>query len=230
MQKSNQSHEVHDPKTLITSSMIVMDDDDHDGDDDDNVGEKLNAMPKLNGHHNLLPLTGCVITFSRHCKCELSNLKQTAIGLGAICQKYLSPKDVEMGSRFEHRASTHLICKQTKGEKYVMAKSWGLTCVIGQWLQDCQKSGKKLEESCYSVDQTHPDCSDFGGNDMSALPKNPVFMFCRFSSFEKIPYTSIIQRLGGHVCNDERQTDYDVLIAAETNQNFKVLTSLASGK
>ena len=50
------------------------------------------------------------------------------------------------------KTCTHLLCEQSKGQKYEFARKWKLHCILPLWVSDCIKQGHWLDETPYKVE------------------------------------------------------------------------------
>lgn len=97
-----------------------------------------------------LPLQNCVITFSGYYESEREEYKKIARTLGAVCQDVFS---LRQHSNQNIRANTHLICDKQEGPKYEKSLQWKVHSVDKQWLMDCQKHNRRMNESLYLTGQ-----------------------------------------------------------------------------
>ncbi|KAG8442840.1 hypothetical protein GDO86_011596 [Hymenochirus boettgeri] len=103
------------------------------------------------------PLHDCVLSVSQFMGAERDSLIYLAGLLGAKVQEFFVRKANSKKGMF---ASTHLVLKDAEGSKYEAAKKWNLPAVTMNWLLQCAKSGKKVEESRYLIDKTSEDDKD----------------------------------------------------------------------
>ncbi|XP_052804049.1 DNA topoisomerase 2-binding protein 1-A-like isoform X2 [Mya arenaria] len=98
------------------------------------------------------PLQGCVLSVSGYVGTERDTLASIAEVLGAKCQMYFV-----RAAKNTLLPSTHLIVSAPEGSKYEAAKKWGLPALSKMWLLACAKSGKKVEEEKYLIENVSSD-------------------------------------------------------------------------
>ncbi|XP_053571725.1 DNA topoisomerase 2-binding protein 1 [Bombina bombina] len=111
-------------------------------------------VPYLEGS---TPLQGCVLSVSQFMGAERDSLVFLAGVLGAKVQEFFVRKANPKKGMF---ASTHLILKDPEGSKYEAAKKWNLPAVTVGWLLQCAKTGKKVDENRFLVDNSEEDKED----------------------------------------------------------------------
>ncbi|XP_043575384.1 DNA topoisomerase 2-binding protein 1 [Chiloscyllium plagiosum] len=95
------------------------------------------------------PLTNCVLSISQFTGVERDALFNIAELLGAQVQEFFVRKaNLKKGML----ASTHLVLQEPQGSKYEAAKKWNLPAVTASWLFASAQSGKKADESKFSVE------------------------------------------------------------------------------
>lgn len=86
--------------------------------------------------------------------------------IGAVAQEFFVRKDSNKGG-VSLKASTHLILQTPEGSKYDASLKWGVPCVGKHWLHECATSGKRLQESLFSLDKCNGVNSDRDNNNNS---------------------------------------------------------------
>ncbi|CAG9853524.1 unnamed protein product [Phyllotreta striolata] len=99
---------------------------------------------------NTKPLKNCVITTSTYVAQERIFLQNLIEGLGATVQDLFSRIDKDSQNL---RANTHLVSSEAQGKKYNAAQKWGLPVINKDWLIECVRTGKKVEEDEYILDK-----------------------------------------------------------------------------
>ncbi|XP_056376623.1 DNA topoisomerase 2-binding protein 1 isoform X2 [Hyla sarda] len=100
------------------------------------------------------PLKDCVLSVSQFMGAERDSLVYLAGILGAKVQEFFVRKANPKKGMF---ASTHLVLRQPEGSKFEAAKKWNLPAVTMEWLLQCARIGKKVDESRYLVENA---CED----------------------------------------------------------------------
>ncbi|XP_072268414.1 DNA topoisomerase 2-binding protein 1 [Pyxicephalus adspersus] len=100
------------------------------------------------------PLKDCVLSVSQFIGVERDSLVYLAGLLGAKVQEFFVRKANAKKGMF---ASTHLVLREPDGSKYEAAKKWNLPAVTMAWLLQCARTGKKVDESRYLVENTSVD-------------------------------------------------------------------------
>lgn len=96
-------------------------------------------------------LEGCVLTISQYDGLDREHLICLSQSLGAIVQ--------DCFARYPSQgllATTHLMLREAKGEKYESALSWGVPAVCDRWLFACASSQKIVPVNDYMVSLTTP--------------------------------------------------------------------------
>ncbi|XP_063308235.1 DNA topoisomerase 2-binding protein 1 [Pelobates fuscus] len=94
-------------------------------------------------------LKDCVLSVSQFVGAERDSLVYLAGLLGAKVQEFFVRKANPKKGMF---ASTHLVLRDPEGSKYEAAIKWNLPAVTTAWLLQCAKTGKKVDERNYHVD------------------------------------------------------------------------------
>ncbi|KAG8572750.1 hypothetical protein GDO81_012155 [Engystomops pustulosus] len=100
------------------------------------------------------PLKDCVLSVSQFMGAERDSLVYLAGLLGAKVQEFFVRKANPKKGMF---ASTHLVLREPEGSKYEAAKKWNLPAVTMAWLLQCARTGKKVDENRFLVENT---CED----------------------------------------------------------------------
>ena len=82
---------------------------------------------------------------------ERTYLSQLSEALGARYQDTFARKTNLQKNTY---SSTHLVCPRPQGEKYNAAVKWKLPAVTADWLLDCAKEMKLVDETPYLVGET----------------------------------------------------------------------------
>ncbi|XP_069814444.1 DNA topoisomerase 2-binding protein 1 isoform X2 [Dendropsophus ebraccatus] len=98
------------------------------------------------------PLKDCVLSVSQFLGAERDSLVYLAGVLGAKVQEFFVRKANAKKGMF---ASTHLILQEPEGSKFEAAKKWNLPAVTMEWLLQCARTGKKVDESHFLVENAH---------------------------------------------------------------------------
>lgn len=100
------------------------------------------------------PLKACVLSVSQFMGAERDSLVYLAGLLGAKVQEFFVRKANPKKGMY---ASTHLVLREPEGSKYEAAKKWNLPAVTMAWLLQCARTGKKVDESQFLVENTSVD-------------------------------------------------------------------------
>ncbi|XP_058451555.1 DNA topoisomerase 2-binding protein 1-A [Malaya genurostris] len=96
--------------------------------------------PIFYGEHDPKPLQGELLVISSYSGAERNFL----IALGGIL-------GAEVEDRLVRKASPLVICKEPTGAKYEAALKWDLTVLTGEWLRECLKYKRRVNEESYLV-------------------------------------------------------------------------------
>ncbi|XP_023248158.1 DNA topoisomerase 2-binding protein 1 [Copidosoma floridanum] len=97
------------------------------------------------------PLAKCVIGMSAYCGAERTFLSKLSEALGAKYQDTFARKTNLSKNVY---SSTHLVCPNPKGDKYIAAVKWRLPAVTADWLLCCAAEMKLVDENDYLVGET----------------------------------------------------------------------------
>ncbi|XP_023241531.1 DNA topoisomerase 2-binding protein 1-A-like isoform X2 [Centruroides sculpturatus] len=94
-------------------------------------------------------LKGCVISFSQYTGAERDGLMELAENMGSCTQECFVRK---ANKKHGLLPNTHLIVAVSEGSKYEASKKWNIPAVTKEWLFECIKMGKRVNEVDYLLD------------------------------------------------------------------------------
>ncbi|OVA06435.1 BRCT domain [Macleaya cordata] len=96
------------------------------------------------------------------------------------------------------KSTTHLVCWQFEGSKYMLAKNLGTKIVSHQWFEDCEREGKRLPEGNYLMQS---------GQQVRPLSWEPPVACPKESLLARKNDTLFYDR--SNICNDARSTEIE---------------------
>ncbi|GLV38033.1 mutagen-sensitive 101 [Carabus blaptoides fortunei] len=100
--------------------------------------------------HDDKPLKDCVITFSGYTSYERTYLTLLLGHLGAVYQDRFAR--ITLPDR-SVQGSTHLVCLEPAGSKYMAAVRWNRPAVTHHWLLQCAERAELLDEAQFSLEK-----------------------------------------------------------------------------